>query len=60
MLLPLPLPFYLFIRTDRKERKGPSAGMAAKYEGWKKRYRDGNHKSLFDEILILLASFYSE
>ncbi len=57
MLLPLPLPFYLFIRADRKER---NVGMTMKYEGWKKRYRGGIHQSLFDENLSIIASFYSE
>ncbi len=37
--------------------EGASVGMAIKYEGWKKRYRDGIHKSLFEKIVVLLLHF---
>ncbi len=42
-------------QTGKKE--SPSLEMATKYEGWKKRHRGGIHKSLFDEILVLLLHF---
>jgi hypothetical protein len=54
---PPPSPF-LSLHPDKQERKKrPSARMATKYEGRKKRYRGGIHKSLFEKILVLLLHF---